>query len=272
MSTLVTQSRNASFIASLSVREPVLTGIDLGAEQPHPGDVERLPLGVDLAHVDDALEAEQRAGGGGGDAVLTGAGLGDDPRLAHPLGEQRLTEHVVDLVRAGVVEVLALEQDPRAAGVLGRAASPRSAGDGPAGVVAQQPVELGDGTRGSPRGLGVLRVELVERGDQRLGDEPAAVSAEVAALSGTWPDGLRDPVGSPAARGAARWLSRCIGRQPRPCWSTTGAQPAADQVGDRGAAGRSLVTSPSPTSTASAPARGVRDAGRAGRGRRTRRP
>jgi hypothetical protein len=41
--------------------------------------------------------------------VLAGAGLGDDARLAHALGEQRLAERVVDLVRAGVVEVLALE-------------------------------------------------------------------------------------------------------------------------------------------------------------------
>ena len=37
------------------------------------------------AHVDDALEPEQRAGGGGRDAVLPGAGLGDHALLAHPL-------------------------------------------------------------------------------------------------------------------------------------------------------------------------------------------
>ena len=47
-----------------------LDGDDLGAEQPHPRDVERLPAGVLLAHVDDAVEAEQRRGGRGGDAVL----------------------------------------------------------------------------------------------------------------------------------------------------------------------------------------------------------
>ena len=54
------------------------------------------------------------ARGGGGDAVLAGAGLGDDALLAHAAGEQRLAEHVVDLVRAGVGEVLALEQHPHA--------------------------------------------------------------------------------------------------------------------------------------------------------------
>ena len=119
-----------------------LHGDDLGAEHPHPGDVERLALGVDLAHVDGAFEAEQRAGGGGGDAVLAGAGLGDDAGLAHAPGEQGLAQHVVDLVRAGVVEVLALEEDPGAARVLGE---PGHLGEraGPAGVVDQQVVELG---------------------------------------------------------------------------------------------------------------------------------
>ena len=126
---------------------------DLGAEQLHPGDVERLPLGVDLAHVDGAVEAEVRRGGGGGDAVLAGAGLGDHPRLAHPLGQQRLAEHVADLVGAGVVEVLALEQDPgadllgeplglveraRHAGVLAEDASSNSAGNAGSAIASCQ--------------------------------------------------------------------------------------------------------------------------------------
>jgi uncharacterized protein YcbX len=57
--------------------------------------------------------------------------------LAHPLGQQRLAERVVELVRAGVVEVLALEVD-RMAGALAqppRAVERRRAPD----VVAQQP-------------------------------------------------------------------------------------------------------------------------------------
>ena len=73
-----------------------------------------------VAHVDDALEAEERRRGGGRDAVLAGAGLGDDPRLLHRLREQRLAERVVDLVRAGVEQVLALEEDPRAAELAGQ--------------------------------------------------------------------------------------------------------------------------------------------------------
>jgi hypothetical protein len=57
----------------------------------------------------------------GGHAVLAGAGLGDDPGLAHPLGQQDLAHAVVDLVRAGVVQLLALQIDLRAAEVLGQA-------------------------------------------------------------------------------------------------------------------------------------------------------
>jgi hypothetical protein len=51
--------------------------------------------------------------------VLARAGLGDDPGLAHALGQQDLAHAVVDLVRAGVVQLLALEIDLRAAEMLG---------------------------------------------------------------------------------------------------------------------------------------------------------
>ena len=47
--------------------------------------------------------------------VLPGAGLGDDAPLPHAPRQQRLTEAVVDLVRAGVGQVLALQIDPRPA-------------------------------------------------------------------------------------------------------------------------------------------------------------
>ena len=58
-------------------------------------------------------QAEARAGRGRGDAVLARAGFGDDALLAHAPREQNLAEHVVDLVRAGVVELVALEIDLR---------------------------------------------------------------------------------------------------------------------------------------------------------------
>ena len=118
----------------------VVHGLHRGAEQAHPLDIRFLAPHVLGPHVDDALEVQQRARGRRRDPVLAGARLGDDPPLAHPLGEQCLTERVVDLVRAGVVEVLALEVD----GVAGSLAQPRRQiqGRGPADVVVQQLVEL----------------------------------------------------------------------------------------------------------------------------------
>ena len=166
---------------------------DLGAEQPHAGDVERLPPGVLLAHVDDAVEAEQRGSGRGGHAVLAGTGLGDHPLLADVPGEQRLPQHIVDLVRAGVVEVLALEQHARSAGVL---AELRHVGERrrAAGVVAQQRLQFG-----AERGIGLGLVEgsgqVVDRGDERFGDESTAVRAEMAG-------GVRDRVQSGSRQGS----------------------------------------------------------------------
>mmetsp|Transcript_24392 Transcript_24392/g.58134 ORF Transcript_24392/g.58134 Transcript_24392/m.58134 type:complete len:239 (-) Transcript_24392:481-1197(-) len=91
---------------------------DLCAEEAHAEHVEGLPLHVLCAHVDDALEPEASADGRRGYAVLPCAGLRDDPLLSHAEAQQRLPEGVVDLVGAGVVEVLALEVDlrPRAVG------------------------------------------------------------------------------------------------------------------------------------------------------------
>ena len=97
-----------------------------------------LPAHVLGAHVDDALEAEPRADGRGRDPVLAGAGLGDDPRLPKPLREHRLAERVVQLVRAGVEQVLALQVEALARREpLGERQRRR-----PAGVLAAEAVEL----------------------------------------------------------------------------------------------------------------------------------
>ena len=94
------------------MRLPDERGYDLGTEQAHAEDVESLPIHVDLAHVHDAFEPEQRGGGGRGHAVLARTRLGDQAGLAHALSQQGLTQDVVDLVRTGVVQVLPLQQHP----------------------------------------------------------------------------------------------------------------------------------------------------------------
>ena len=92
------------------------------------------------AHVDPGLEPEQGAGERGRDAVLAGAGLGDQPGLAHALGKQGLGEHLVGLVRAAVEQVLALEVDLRLPAAEVAAAGQRGR---PAGIGRQQAGQLG---------------------------------------------------------------------------------------------------------------------------------
>ena len=117
-----------------------------------------------------------------GDAMHAGAGLGDDARFAHAARKQRLADGVVDLVRAGVVEVLALEVDLRPAqqlrpalGVVHRARAP----DVVLQVVAEFRLERGIAAR-----LLIGGEQFLERVRQRLGDERAAVGAEVPARVG----------------------------------------------------------------------------------------
>ena len=62
----------------------------------------RLPPDVLAAHVDDALEPEPRTHRRRGDAVLAGAGFGDDAPLAEPPRDDGLAQRVVELVRARV--------------------------------------------------------------------------------------------------------------------------------------------------------------------------
>ena len=154
----------------------------LGAEQAHAEHVRLLPLDVARTHVDDALQAAARGDRGGRDAVLAGAGLGDDAPLAHAPGEQDLADAVVDLVRAGVVELVALEVDPGAAEMRGEPLGEIERAR-PAGVVGEPGVELGPERRIVPgRVVGLL--ELEDQRHQGLGDEAAAVDAEPAARVG----------------------------------------------------------------------------------------
>src|SRR5215471_10100649 len=106
------------------------------AEKCHTGDVQRLPLHVDLTHVDDALASEPRSDSGGSDSVLAGAGFGNDATLAHALREQNLSERVVDFVRARVKKVLAFEINFRTVEFL-RETFSEIKGRRPAGEIAE---------------------------------------------------------------------------------------------------------------------------------------
>src|SRR5579859_3640083 len=150
-------------------------GYHLRAHQLHPIHIEPLAPRVFLAHVDDAVEAEARAHRGSRDAMLTGARLRDDPALLHSLREEDLSQRVVDLVGAGVVQVFALQQDARA----NSRRQPRHGRDRcrAADVVLEQRVELAPELRIVARRIVHAR-QFLERMHQRFGDVSAAIGAE----------------------------------------------------------------------------------------------
>ena len=109
--------------------------------------------------------------------MLPRASFGDDALLAHPAGEQRLSQAIIDLVRAGVEQIFALEINLRAAqhfaeafGVVERR--------GASGVVVQQIGKLGLKRR-IGRGLMVGGFKFFERRHQHFGNEAAAVGPEM---------------------------------------------------------------------------------------------
>ena len=66
----------------------------------------------------DTIWFTRCAGGGRGDSVLACARFGDDAAFAHAQRQKALADGVVELVRARVVEVLALEPDLSAAALI----------------------------------------------------------------------------------------------------------------------------------------------------------
>lgn len=163
--------------------------LHLGAEEFHAEDVRRLALDVGGAHVDHAGKPEAGGDGCGSHAVLTGAGLGDDAGLAHALGEQDLADAIVDLVRAGVVQLLALEIDLGAA-EFGRQALGEIERARPTDVMGAELLELRLEAR-IVLGLVPFVLEIEDQRHQGLGDETAAENAEAAVLVRSGPEGVR---------------------------------------------------------------------------------
>lgn len=149
-----------------------------GTQQLHSVDVGALAFHVLGTHVDDAFQAVARADGGRGYAMLAGTGLGNDAGLAHALGEHGLADHVIDFVRAGVVQVFALEVDLRASHLTRHAVCVIN-GRGTAYVVRQFGLEFCD-ELGVVLILGIGLTQLGEGVGQGFAGEAAAVAAEVA--------------------------------------------------------------------------------------------
>ena len=157
-------------------------GAHLGTEQLHAVDVRLLPGNVHATHVDDAFQPQQRAGGGGAHAMLPGSRLGNDARFAHTLGQQRLTQRIIDFVRAGVVQIFPLKVDLRPAQA---GAESFGIGDGrrPSHVTLEQILKL------SHKRLILQRLiidadEFIQGGHEGFRHKLAAIRAKFAAFIG----------------------------------------------------------------------------------------
>ena len=153
---------------------------NLGAKHLHARDIQGLTLGVLTPHVDRAVEAKESGGGRGGDTVLPRAGLRNNARLAQLLGEQRLTEHVVDLVRARVVQVLTLEEHAHAAQVGCKTRGLGQQG-GASGIVQEQVAQAALEHFIAPQALPRC-LNLFEGAHEGLGDEASTEITEVRSL------------------------------------------------------------------------------------------
>ena len=98
--------------------------------------------------------------------MLARAGFGDDALLAHALGQQPLAQRVVDLVRAGVQQVFALEVDFGPAQLL-RQPPGKVERRGPPRIVLEQTGQLSLKRR-IGLGLRILLLQLDQRRHQRL--------------------------------------------------------------------------------------------------------
>ena len=155
-------------------------GNDFRTKQLHAVDIGLLACDIDLTHVDDALEPEARGDSGRGYAMLACTCLCNDARLAHALGKQGLANGVVDLVCAGMIEVLSLEKDLRAAKFTAPAFCMVDRGWTP-DIVLQVRIQF-------CLEFGILHVFLVgktqfmQRLHESFGNENAAIGAKVAIL------------------------------------------------------------------------------------------
>ena len=110
--------------------------------------------------------------------MLTRAGFGDDPGLAHASRQQDLAEGVIDFVCAGVQKIFALEIDARAAGVFSQTPREEERRRPPC-VIAPQRIELILKILIPARSF-IGRRQFFQRGHQSLGHEAPAVTAPVA--------------------------------------------------------------------------------------------
>jgi len=68
-------------------------------------------LHIKCAHVNDALQAHQRANGGSCHTVLAGSGFGNNPFFTECFCQQNLSDGVVDFVRTRVIQIFPFQEN-----------------------------------------------------------------------------------------------------------------------------------------------------------------
>ena len=81
----------------------------LGTQHLHTLHVGMLALHIGGTHEHLALHVHQGTDCGCGHTMLSGTCLSDNTRLSHLLGQQNLTDGIIDLVGTRVVQVLTLQ-------------------------------------------------------------------------------------------------------------------------------------------------------------------
>mmetsp|Transcript_18127 Transcript_18127/g.28119 ORF Transcript_18127/g.28119 Transcript_18127/m.28119 type:complete len:301 (+) Transcript_18127:2712-3614(+) len=145
-------------------------------QELHSEHVGGLTFDIMRTHIDDAFQAEFGADRGCSHTVLARSGFCDDPGLAHAAGQDDLAQHVVDFMRAGVVQLVALHVNfgtaqflRQAFGVIKRA--------GATHIMLPEEIHL------SPEavvglGLFILFLKAQDQRHQRLGHKAAAKIAK----------------------------------------------------------------------------------------------
>ncbi len=82
-------------------------------KKAHTEHVRGLTLDIMCAHIDHTFQTEFRTNRGRCNTVLACTCLGNDAGLAHAAGQNDLAQHIVDFMRASMVQFVALHIDFR---------------------------------------------------------------------------------------------------------------------------------------------------------------
>mmetsp|Transcript_14468 Transcript_14468/g.31799 ORF Transcript_14468/g.31799 Transcript_14468/m.31799 type:complete len:665 (+) Transcript_14468:311-2305(+) len=158
-----------------------LDGYDLGSQGVHAEDVELLTFAVHRTHVDGAVQSEHGTDGGGGNSMLSRSSFGNDSGFPDALGQEGLSDGIVNFMSTGVCKILTFEPNGSSARQFGETLGNVERSGPPDEILPQQGnfgheiwivfdliIFLRDFAEGFGKGLrDVLPPELSEHGGRR---------------------------------------------------------------------------------------------------------